>query len=710
MSSSIDFEDTYDGLGDGLEEAGDDLNHDTFGVGSGGTQKPIGKDFDFFGRTAQVSDAIEEEQLRYTRGSESGVSLGRAQVKPSRTGYEKYQNLEHVSDLQVDQSLWGEPEPQQQQKFHQAVPERKMMSLDEVENQMRSQKKPLTPSVHQQPIPNVSLRSQSGNGNPLQDLQRSSAQVSPPVPQQSIKSSQISAELPATIPKGPQILQRHSLQSAPSPTIIPSGAVGPTQGRLPRGQRPGSGGLPGRPAKPNQQQSTQLSASERELILKEEAKRAKRNHKIMLLSRNNGLMTPQDKNFITRIQLQQLMTASGSANEQDSDAVLSEDFYYQVHRQIRGGPRTNPQQPLSHFAQTYLFQTGGRHTNRRNNRGGDNHMQRMEQQVQRAVEAAKAKPKNKQLVIEGSLGKISFSNSKSPKPLLNIKRADHPDAASKTRNMHKNEISTNSRRTILKNIEAIYSALMKIEDEARKEPSLPRGEEPEPEVIEQHMAWRSGMQRLNERLWSAMKVWEPIDPGSNLPHPFIAILSYSKGKKVIPRVFRHMSSEQRITILTMIVIHLDILDVVRLGQLQPGETQLPLASREAIDIFSAAVTPSLFGYVSEAPLNNVMGLLGLIIDRVNVQAIAKTRVGLSILTMLTSRATLIREAGATNEEQWQNWTHLYNRLFDVLEPVLGQTFPGSVNSGEDIYVWQFLAATGSGASPEQQQRLVIAVK
>ena len=56
-------------------------------------------------------------------------------------------------------------------------------------------------------------------------------------------------------------------------------------------------------------------------------------------------------------------------------------------------------------------------------------MQRMEQQVQRAVEAAKTKPKNKQLIIEGSLGKISFSNAKTPKPLLNIKRRDSSEGA-----------------------------------------------------------------------------------------------------------------------------------------------------------------------------------------------------------------------------------------------------------------------------------------
>jgi DNA topoisomerase 2-associated protein PAT1 len=52
----------------------------------------------------------------------------------------------------------------------------------------------------------------------------------------------------------------------------------------------------------------------------------------------------------------------------------------------------------------------------------------------------------------------------------------------------------------------------------------------------------------------------------------------------------------------------------------------------------------------------------------------------------------------------------YNKFFDVLEPTLPSIFPGTVNTGEDIYVWQFLAAIGIGASPEQQSRLVMAVK
>lgn len=248
----------------------------------------------------------------------------------------------------------------------------------------------------------------------------------------------------------------------------------------------------------------QLSEGDREAFLAEEAKRAKRNHKIFLLSKNNGLMTPQDKNFITRIQLQQLMTAAGGIEDQGNDGQLAEDFYYQVYAQIRGAPRQNQHQPLSQFAQTYLFQTGGRYgAGRRHPRGGDNHIQRMEQQVQRAVEAAKARPKNKQLTVEGSLGKIAFSNAKTPRPLLNFKRPEN-DARIRAA-----KISVADRKASLRHIENVYSTLMQMEDHERRLPPPPT-EESNPAAIQQHIEWRQTMHEYNQKLWSELKVMEPI--------------------------------------------------------------------------------------------------------------------------------------------------------------------------------------------------------
>lgn len=52
----------------------------------------------------------------------------------------------------------------------------------------------------------------------------------------------------------------------------------------------------------------------------------------------------------------------------------------------------------------------------------------------------------------------------------------------------------------------------------------------------------------------------------------------------------------------------------------------------------------------------------------------------------------------------------FNTFFNIIEPSLPHIFPGSINSGDDIYVWQLLAAIGVSSSPDQQQRLVLSVK
>lgn len=160
----------------------------------------------------------------------------------------------------------------------------------------------------------------------------------------------------------------------------------------------------------------------------------------------------------------------------------------------------------------------------------------------------------------------------------------------------------------------------------------------------------------------------------------------------------------------MIVVHLDMLDVVRLAYPQPGEVTLPAPVHETVELFSNAVMPNLFIYVNEAPLGIVIGLVGLIIDRVNIQTVVRTKVGLGLLTMFVSRAVLVKQSGHADDADWAQWTDIYDRFFDMLEPQLPFLFSGPVNTGEDRYVWQFLAAMGVLASPEQQQRLVIGVK
>lgn len=549
----LDFEDTYDGLGENLDETHDDLNDATFG-GSG----PVSKDFDFSNQSAPTSSgqypqpSTSYAQDRPTQYVEHSSSLKPAS-KPAKTGYERYDSRGvAIPHLEATPSIWQDgptsqlrTQPQHGQQPSLSAATRKMMSLEEVEAAMRAQAQAKNSSQSSSPQPSqqqqrISQPSAAGTGHrstqpfptsqPPQILQRP---VQPPVEQTrfetphelnahrdqymtgpSMLQQDRSAPLPHTDlpyrmpPQGQaQYMQQESNQNFQQHTSRPS-IPPPPHPSQPRTMRNGYHGraqsIGGRIVN-NPNELMQLPEEERAALLLEETNRAKRNHKILVLSRDNGLMTPQDKNFITRIQLQQLVTATGGVEEQGPEVNLAEDFYFQVFSQIRGAPRQE-----DNFAQTYLNELAWRGRNRRHPRGGENHMRRMEQQVQRAVEAAKARPKNKQLVVEGSLGKISFSNAKTPKLLLNIKRQENHDPYSASAGRAKAHETIAGRKAVLRDIEALYSTLMKMEDhERRMQP--PPNEESSADEIQSHMEWRQRIQELNKRLWIELKVQVPID-------------------------------------------------------------------------------------------------------------------------------------------------------------------------------------------------------
>jgi len=722
---ALEFEDTYDGLGDQLDETDDVFNDDTFGGEAGPVAGKVGKDFDFFGQTAKVANVIEEEHVIFSRQPPMAkvpqpAAQHYAQVpavtqqpysyapqpplpsKPARSGYEKY-SQEPVGELQVDAALWGvapkkhpvpSPAPVQAAPAPAPAPAgRKVLSLEEVEAQMRAQRKAAQPSAPspapaQQPTPHapgpmqmqhgylahqieqpqaavhaeqtrpVDPTHQHGHGHPVTILQRPQSKHTPPG--QTFAQPPVHQRQQSSGPSQPtQILQNPNRLSGDAAKIgVPSHPTPPMQ--APHGAHPThpvhrqQGSLSRNPHMVlHPAQLAQLSEEDKATYLEQEAKRAKRNHKIFQMSRDNGIMTPQDKNFVTRIQLQQLVSATGNPNEHGTDESLAEDFYYQVHSQIQGGQRQHPSQPLNNFAQTYLFQTGSRQGGlRRHNRGPENHMQRMEQQVQRAVEAAKNKPKNKQLVIEGSLGKISFSNAKTPKPLLNIKRNDNAAEANRPGSSHKQAQTGNGdKKSQLKSIEIVYTTLMKMEDHDRAMPPPPANDS-DVDGIQRYVAWRDEAQALNKQLWGALRVHD--HPDQNSVHPFIALLAYSKGKKAMQRIFRHTTQEQRTTILTLIVVNLDNLDVVRNAQVTTRDIQLNAAMRENVELFSVAVMSTLFNFMNELELDLVAGVLGLVCTR-NVDIIAKSRIGASMLTMILSRAEIIKHSGGGSEHSWRSW-------------------------------------------------------
>lgn len=709
---AIDFEDTYDGLLDDTADADNDVTFGDNSVGEDGSKTVGGenlseaerKQLNYSEWTAGRANEIEEEHLRFNRSqptarasvsqhqSQPAAALGQsyaqqsyvqqpyaqqsygqsyyAEPVPIRTGYEKYREPEPLPDLHVDQSIWGigpskaaaAPKPAPQPALSSSVG-RKMMSLEEVEADMRAQSKPSTQPViselaaHQHtpsysPVQHASPLPQHGHAQPVAILQRPQASQAKVTPTPA-------AKLP--VPPG-QHDQHNNFQRQPVPPVQPmqilqnpnrlSTDVSRAAVDQEYSQPPSLASTLAQMR--DHPQTAHMSEEEKAAYLDRVTKNAKREHKILLLSKYERVMTDTDKKFISRIQLQQLVSATGDPIEQSSDASLSGDFYYQVYSHIRAGQHRDPHQPLSNFAQTYLFQTGGRHGNmRRHGRPAENHIQRMEQQVQRAVEAAKNKPKNPQLVIAGSLGKISFSNAKTPKPLLNIKRnaeneAHHRRAGSE----RKSPASSLDRRTILHNAEKVYVTLMQIEDHVRRMPP-PLTNHADQALQGKHREWNTALESLNARLWEELKVHEPI--GVIVPHPFIAFLSCDKGKKAIPRIFPHLSFEQRTTIMTMIVYHLDQLDVVRGAAVSDDEIVLNKTMWENIDLFMSTVMPSLMQFINNTGLDIVEGMLNLIATNLNLDAIAKTRVGVSMLTLIFSRAESMKQNGDGTPVQWEKW-------------------------------------------------------
>jgi DNA topoisomerase 2-associated protein PAT1 len=388
-SFSLDFEETYDGLGDQLDETDDAFNDDTFG-GMPSTRQGVGTDFDFAGKTSQISNTIHEEQMIYQAQQRPVAQKPVVQqaAKPARTGYEAYKDPNFIPQLEVRNDIWGlkpkESAPARQPEPENRAPQmqqKKILSIEEVEARMRENQNqgwsappPAQPSYTEAPLPTQYHQQMHHGQAPYpgmqapfmpQILQRPQQQPPQQQQQQQQLQQQVPQQPPQQYPQGarqtPQPraeLHGHAVNTPPPqqqhPTVLQrqrpvsndlQQRQGPPQQQIqrppsqprqilqnpnrlsghgqpmtqtgPRGPTPGHNRGPSFPGMviTHPEQLLHLSETERATFLEEDAKRAKRNHKIALLARDNGLMTPQDKNFITRIQLQQLMTATGNLED-----------------------------------------------------------------------------------------------------------------------------------------------------------------------------------------------------------------------------------------------------------------------------------------------------------------------------------------------------------------------------------------------------------
>ncbi|KAI8138015.1 topoisomerase II-associated protein PAT1-domain-containing protein [Fennellomyces sp. T-0311] len=720
-----------DNLGDLLIEQGDDLNDETFGDAPVGTRQ----DYDFFSNTEKFNSTISEEEAffakrlpredqgmnRKSSGNSWGMSdrsgAGAIGSRPTNADYRgQAGNQFKSSPVRNVSSIWG--------GFGGSVPS----SMDRGFGSFSGNTGSLSPFMRQQNLqqapqgppglsPSSSMGQQQGRGQPmrLEDLEAELHRLSPGTGYRHDhmlnddmdhrkKAMQLQEIEAAILASGSnpgetmgnqlafqqlqqQVYQEHALRAMGFGTKDPAQMLAMQQ----------------------QQQQQQELAADREAKLRANQRK----------SQYDGLMTQHDKDFIKRIQISQLASSD----------PYSDDFYYQVYSSLR--------QRAGLPVWSASAENAGK-----NNRGRkeENGMQRFHQQLQRVVNNAKRHPRQAQVSLEGALGKITSLTVRNPRQVLQVSEKKASAASGSHEGTKQDPKQTahvpteTDRRRILKIVENLYLVVLELEQMRRQGPPKPKqGHEDEhKDALE---AWNAKYADQTQKLWTSLRLLDQTD-GTPL---IVSILSVAKGAKLIPRIVRHLSSDQNLTMLTVIIAHFSRLTVCRhviypmsmVANAEEAKKQ-KFVSFDDVELFINMAAPPLLSLISEAPLQVINGLVKLFIEKNDIVAVARTKPGLAFLTMLLSRAEILKQGGAAvhnvpapSPEDLSQWQQEYNALFGLLQIHYASIFPSFYYlvpiqptmsamqlslSVDDMYVWQFLAAMAVGASMEQQHILVTEVR
>ncbi|WLF80396.1 DNA topoisomerase 2-associated protein pat1 [Lodderomyces elongisporus] len=449
-----------------------------------------------------------------------------------------------------------------------------------------------------------------------------------------------------------------------------------------------------------------------DLSPEERDKALKRQEKVSRIMRYSGIMNPKDKDFVTRFQLSQIVT----------EDPYNEDFYAQVYKVIHpksanGTQLQAPAQQNNSIAQAYLDHSGHRLGGRY--KRADVALQRMQQQVQKAVAVAKDRPKPNQLSKEGALGKISFASGKKPRQQLEIiskaaerekenksgNKGDDANSSSSNNNNKNNNNGSGSgigagdedvrkygRKDILGILENIISELMNVESESRTSVDID-----------------------TSKLWEAMKVLEQTsssgDPESEV-NPFVQCLNYNKMLKILMRLFKFLNREQILTIAALIMSNLENLSVIKNGSYTTyPDKKVPEKVLKLVDAYSLTFSKVLMNAVLEFKFSEIIGLIVILIEHNNVAFVSTTKIGLTILTTLLSRAELIIGEAQISATDLAEWSSCYDELFTALESRIAAIFPPNPievddGSSRENYIWQFLATLSVGGKLSHQRIIV----
>jgi DNA topoisomerase 2-associated protein PAT1 len=133
------------------------------------------------------------------------------------------------------------------------------------------------------------------------------------------------------------------------------------------------------------------------------------------------------------------------------------------------------------------------------------------------------------------------------------------------------------------------------------------------------------------------------------------------------------------------------------------------------------ILPVFTSIVTEADMSVLVVLMRIVLERHNLVWLAQCRVGLVLLTMILSRAELVKQSssspaeGETVEENHVGlsdsdssmWAEIYSFLFSSFQGQFSLLFRSDSLPDDQVYVWQFLSAMAVGASGLEQQKILV---
>lgn len=793
---SLDFEETYQGLGDYEPEEDDLLNDETFGTGA-----DLGTDFDFgygkgeLGAGSGSGRAPAPAPVSYA--SIANAKMNRqADCKPG---------FEQSLDMQPMESLWGNSSGNQQQQVQPQAPTQfqapprvqqqgapnveglAIQSLDRqqqmamppqpgfygmqppqnpgygfipqgfpqgqyqqfpgqnippvIPNQFGNAgfpNQPVNPQEQFQQVPPIMYNQTQGNiAHHMQHPQMAMPpmQNQPPVQPQQPHQQQLPPQyLPQQHQQDQQHQQQHQQQQVfqqphSVDTAARTQAVRSTQdyehSNSPTPVPTESEQVPTPPHTPREYRRGPRRFGTQDPLTDEELRRLQiRQSKVDKILRHSGVMTPRDKDFITRYQLSQIVT----------DDPYNEDFYFQVYKIIQRGV-TPSESNKDSIAKAYLEHSGHRLGGRY--KRTDVALQRMQSQVEKAVTVAKERPQKSKGGLdnakEGVLGKISATrNSKAPRKQLQIPthKEDSPALSSQSssaldevsESLQGVDINAKRRRSSYALSSSVDHRTVLSRSGGRKF-ILSLIETVYEEVLELEAQLRSGQQPDSSKLWEALHV---EDHGFDVS-PFISILSFDKGIKIMPRIMNFLSREEKIKLFNCFFKELSHLNVIVISSYKT--TPLPTKDQlKKMELFQSVFLKIIVSFLSSsAEFLEVMSLLINVIQNNNVSFITTSRIGLNLITVLISRAALMKQdvsrGKLLSSVEVSTWSEVYDRLFTSLETKLTAIFPTpeymqhaisvyeqDSTQYDQSYIWQFLASLALSGKLNHQRILIDEVR